>query len=282
MNYTEIDLLQYKDKKDPILKCSLSLLAAFLLWSIILIRIWSNYNGNWLNYYQATSYMVFFVIMVFWAVYISHQLNLRVPLYSILAIISMLVYLNGVNQRIPVLDMVTAFIIRATTFPGYQEKILDAFYDMKAYIGDSFYEALLTWVIIDVPFQIIENDQERKWETSVKYVYHSISNQILFLASMNADISTIHIQNNQVHDDKIESFCKKRIKQYSRKLLLCRNNSPSSKRNLQTKEQYERLLFLLQEIHSNPHDLDGRKYLKLLYETEAIFMRSKIINSSTS
>ena len=99
----------------------------------------------------------------------------------------------------------------------------------------------------------------------------------MFFALSNHNISPVYIQNNQVHCSKIEAFCKKRIKSYSRRLFFAKENTPSYETDSQIKEQYERLLFLLEHIRSNPDHLDGHEYLKLLYEAEAIFKRSKII-----
>ena len=271
---TKKDLLQLEEKKnDNIPKMLLSILIAFILWAVINICIWKNYTGNWMNYYETTSKMVFFLIMILLAIYDSYFLNMRIPLYIILFFCSILIYLNGVNNRIPVIDIITTYIINIVSDQG--GVTLVSF--MKDFTGKSFYEALLTWIILDVPFQILENKKYKEWETTVKYVYHSIFCQIQFLISINYDNKKIHIQKNQIQFGKIESFCIKRIRRYSRRLSIYPKKLPLSKEYLQNKEEYEHLLKLIRIISLNPDHLDGHEYLKLLYEAEAIFKDSRII-----
>lgn len=273
MNNTEIDLLQFKENKNTFVKCMRALCYSIFIWFVITIGIWINYNGNWLNFYQATSYMVTFIVMLFFTIYITHYLNLRFVTYIILCVFSVLMYLDGVNDKIPIIDTLAKFLINLSISP---QQAMKDYEDAKFFIGNSYYEALLTWVIIDVPFQMWETKRLKDWETSVKNVYHAISNQILFLL-LNPDINKIYVQSNQIHCDKIESFCEKKIKSYSRKLLFSTKKSSSYETYLQIKEQYKSLLSLLQNIRTNSNHLDGNEYLKLLYEADAIFKRSKII-----
>lgn len=279
MPNTEKDLLKLKDTKNSILKLSLATLIIIVVWKFIISNIWKNYGSNYQGFYSATSSMVFFVIAIFYIVYISHQLNLRVIIYSILAVFSIFVYLNGVNRYISI-DTSALIAYLYYNSRGIGKLITHILLFLNEYTGDSFYEALLTWVIIDVPVQIWENKVNKEWETSVKYVYYSISNQIMFFSLIDSDINALQIQNNQSYNKKIESFCEKKIKQYSHELWLHKENSILFGRHLQIKEmkeQYEYFLSLLKEIQSNPNHLGGHEYLKLLYEAEAIFKRSKII-----
>lgn len=274
MNNTEIDLFQFRESKNSFTKCLQAIIYAFVTWLDITLFIWFRYTGNWLNYYQATSYMVMFIVMIFFAIYITHYLNFRFITYIILGIFSILFYLNGVNSKIPIIDIIVGFLIKISNNP---QNAAAEYENVKFLIGDSLYEALLTWVIIDVPFQMWENKQYKEWETSVKYVYHTISNQIMFFELSNHNTSAIHVQNNKVHCKKIESFCKKRIKSYSERLLYIRKDTPSYETNTQIIKQYKRLVELLNDIRSNPNQLDEHEYLKLLYEAEAMFRHSKII-----
>ena len=367
MNSTDIDLLQRDEKKhiyDVIFEVALGFMATTFLWAIICIPIWENYKGNWVNYYSVIANMVFFILMIIYFIYLSHWVHIRVPLYIILSIISVLYYLNNVHRFFPIVDFIKAFIIYSSL--SKHESILYLYNSIENLVGNSFYEALLTWIIIDVPIQLWENEQDKKWEASVKYVYHSILNQILIFHLANADNKQVAVINTKlnnvsvddyhseipfqtiihqrlddrqrdhnltfyfqnmiaamspevgdravgdliplyitnksntkintskpkcpIHYERIEAFCKKKIKCYSRKIwrvnYLWLHLKITDKKNtvftslLQKQKQYKALLSLLKQIHLNPNNLNKRGYLKRLYSLEAIFERSTIINGN--